>query len=98
MLAVAAHMLDGEPAYRKGNHNGAFADRRTAVLLCDTLHFSEPWPWRHPPRYALGTLVLTQQCYEEVEQAYHADLGLDEVLTPEPCDLLLYSVGGCLIE
>ena len=34
----------------------------------------------HPPRHALGALLLAQGYVDEAEQVYRADLGLDGVL------------------
>ena len=34
----------------------------------------------HPPRHALGALLLAQGHVDEAEQVYRADLGLDGVL------------------
>ena len=80
VLGVGAQMLDGELCYRKKNYAGAFDHLREAVRLSDNLNFSEPWPWMHPPRHALGALLLEQNHYEEAEQVYRADLGLDDAV------------------
>ncbi len=77
VMAVAREMLDGEMAYHKGDHEAGFAHLREAVRLNDALRYSEPWPWMHPPRHALGALLLEQGQVEEAEQVYRADLGLD---------------------
>ena len=60
MLAVAAEMLDGEMAYRKGECDDAFAHLRRAVELDDGLPYDEPWGWMQPTRHALGALLLEQ--------------------------------------
>lgn len=77
ILAVAAAMLDGEVAYRKARYDEAFDHLRRAVVLDDALAYSEPWPWMHPPRHALGALLLEQGRIEEAARHYRADLGLD---------------------
>jgi hypothetical protein len=51
--------------------------------LDDALNYSEPWPWMHPPRHALGALLLDQGQIEEATRVYRADLGLDPLL-PRP--------------
>lgn len=84
ILGVAEAMLLGELEYRKGNHEEAFAHLREAVGRNDALHYSEPWAWMHPPRHALGALLLEQGRVEEAEQVYRADLGLDRTL-PRCC-------------
>ena len=58
----------------------AFEHLRKAVRLSDNLNFSEPWPWMHPPRHALGALLMEQRQYQEAERVYRADLGLDETV------------------
>jgi hypothetical protein len=35
----------------------------------------------HPPRHALGALLLEQGCSAEAEQVYRADLGLNDTLS-----------------
>ena len=33
---------------------------RQAVVKDDARNYTEPWPWMHPPRHALGALLLAQ--------------------------------------
>jgi tetratricopeptide (TPR) repeat protein len=75
-LGVGEKMLLGELEYHKGNHETAYAHLRQSVQRCDDLHYSEPWPWMHPPRHALGALLMEQGHYKEAEAVYRADLGL----------------------
>lgn len=79
-LAIAEKMLLGELEYHKGNQDLAFAHLRESVQRCDDLHYSEPWPWMHPPRHALGALLIEQGHYEEAEHVYRADLGLNDTV------------------
>jgi tetratricopeptide (TPR) repeat protein len=81
ILAIAAAMLRGEIAYRKGDYDSAFAHLRAAVALEDHLPFNEPWGWMQPVRHALGALLLEQNRVEEAMQVYRADLGLDGTLS-----------------
>ena len=74
-------MLAGEIAYRKGSYDEAFGALRRAVHLDDTLAYTEPWAWMHPPRHALAALLLEQGHVEEATAVYRADLGLDETLS-----------------
>lgn len=76
-LGVAEKMLLGELEYHKGNHELAFEHLRESVERCDNLHYSEPWPWMHPPRHALGALLLEQGQFDEAEKVYRTDLGLN---------------------
>ena len=80
MLAVGEMMMLGELEYHKGNYPLAFAHLRESVRRCDNLHYSEPWPWMHPPRHALGALLLEQGQYAEAEEVYRSDLGLNDTV------------------
>jgi tetratricopeptide (TPR) repeat protein len=80
ILAVAAAMMDGEIAYRKGHLEEAFAHLRRSVKLDDGLPYDEPWGWMQPTRHALGALLLEQGHVEEATDIYRADLGLDNTL------------------
>ncbi|MEM7426480.1 MAG: hypothetical protein AAF441_10310 [Pseudomonadota bacterium] len=80
ILGVAEAMFEGELAYHRGETKPAFRHLRTAVERCDDLAFSEPWPWMHPPRHALGALLCAEGQYEEAEEVYRADLGLNATL------------------
>ena len=75
ILNVGRAMLDGELAYRKQNWDAAFDALRLAVERDDNLNFTEPWAWMHPPRHALGALLVQQGRFEEAEAVYRADLG-----------------------
>jgi tetratricopeptide (TPR) repeat protein len=59
-LAVAEEMLAGEIAYRRGEHDAAFAHLRAAIALEDDLPYDEPWGWMQPVRHALGALPRAQ--------------------------------------
>ncbi len=80
IMAVARAMLDGELAYRKADYDLAFANLRQAAVLSDRLHYTEPWAWMHPPRHALGALLLERGHVEEASRVYAADLGLTDEL------------------
>jgi tetratricopeptide (TPR) repeat protein len=81
ILAIAAEMMRGEVAYRKGDHDAAFAHLRRSVELDDNLPYDEPWAWMQPTRHALGALLLEQGRIEEAEAVFRADLGLDSTLS-----------------
>ena len=80
ILAIADAMMVGELEYRKENYEIAFNHLETAVQLNDNLYYTEPWAWMHPPRHALGALLLEQGHVEKAEQVYRADLGIDKNL------------------
>ncbi len=75
-LAVGEAMLDGELEYHKGNFELGFAQLREAVRRDDSLGYTEPWAWMHPPRHALGALLMEQGQNEEAEEVYRDDLGI----------------------
>ena len=77
IMAIARAMLCGEMAYHRGDRESGFAHLREAVQRSDQLAYSEPWPWMHPPRHALGALLLEDGQLEEAETIYRNDLGLD---------------------
>ena len=77
VLAVGSALLEGELEYRKGNYDLAFSALRRAVWRDENLNYTEPWAWMHPPRHALGALLLEQGEYAEAEQVYRQDLGFE---------------------
>ena len=80
ILGVGEQMMEGELAYHKGDHAAGFAHLRESVRRCDGLAYSEPLPWMHPPRHALGALLAAQGQFEEAEEVYRTDLGLNDGL------------------
>ena len=76
ILAVAEAMMNGEVEYHAGNHQLGFEYLRQANSLNDNLAYSEPWPWMHPPRHALGALLLEQGQVAEALPHYEDDLGI----------------------
>ncbi len=80
LLAIAEEMLAGEIAYRRGEHDAAFAHLRAAIALEDDLPYDEPWGWMQPVRHALGALLLEQGRVSEAEGVYREDLGLGGAL------------------
>lgn len=81
ILQVAEQMMLGELEYHKGNYQKAFEHLRRSVELDDSLPYDEPWGWMQPTRHALGALLLEQGHYDEAEEIYRADLGLDKTLS-----------------
>ena len=80
VLAIGEEMMEGEIAYHKGDFDTAFSHLRTSIERDDHLSYSEPWAWMHPPRHALGALLLEQGHLEEAKEVYQADLGINQAL------------------
>ena len=76
ILQVANAMMDGEIEYHAGNHESGFTHLRRANEIYDNLVYCEPWAWMHPPRHALGALLLEQGQVEEAIIHYEDDLGI----------------------
>jgi tetratricopeptide (TPR) repeat protein len=76
ILAVAQAMMNGEVEYHAGNHDLGYDFLRQASALSDQLQYSEPWPWMHPPRHALGALLLEQGHVDEAIEHFRDDLGI----------------------
>lgn len=77
ILGIGEMMLNGELEYHQGNHALAFEYLRESVRRDDTLEYSEPWAWMHPPRHALAALLAEQGHFDEAEDVYRTDLGLN---------------------
>ena len=80
ILAVGAAMMRGEIAYHAGETEAGFNWLREAVAAEDRLVYTEPRAWMHPPRHALGALLLEQGRIDEARVIYERDLGHDEEL------------------
>lgn len=76
ILMVAQAMMNGEIEYHAGNHAAGYEFLRQASHLSDQLEYSEPWAWMHPPRHALGALLLEQGHIAEAKIHYEDDLGI----------------------
>ncbi len=74
VLAVGLPYLDGEIAYRSGDHAGAVEKLREAVRLEDALKYDEPPAWTVPSRHALGAILLDAKRPAEAETVYREDL------------------------
>ena len=73
-LEVGAVMLEGELAYRRGEHDKGFELLRHAVALELALPYDEPWGWMTPVEHALGALLTEQKRFVEAERVFRHDL------------------------
>lgn len=88
MLAAARPLAAGEAAFRGGGGGGAGAGLallRTAVALGDRLAYDEPPGLMHPPRHALGALLLEAGRPGEALSVFRTDLGLEGKAAPQRC-------------
>lgn len=76
ILRIAAHVLDGEIAYRAGEVDKALSELRTAVALEDELMYMEPPEWIQPVRHTLGAVLVEAGRFAEAEQVYREDLAV----------------------
>ena len=75
ILAVGAAMMRGEMAYHAGETEAGLAWLWRAVEAEDRLAYTEPRAWMHPPRHALGALLLEQGQLAAPRRLYECDLG-----------------------
>ena len=80
VLTVADLMMRGEMAYHAGEIETAFDLLQQAINAEDGLGYNEPRAWMHPPRHALGALMLEQGRVAEALAIYECDLA-----TPAIC-------------
>lgn len=74
VLAIAPEVLGGEIAAAKKNYDEAVNSLQRAVLLEDSLVYTEPFEWHYPPRQALGAVLLEAGRAREAETVYWEDL------------------------
>ncbi|HVP15123.1 MAG TPA: hypothetical protein VMS88_06240 [Terriglobales bacterium] len=74
ILAIAAHVLDGEIDSRRGRSETAVRELRAAVKIEDGLRYNEPPDWMQPSRHTLGAVLLNAGRYPEAEAVYREDL------------------------
>lgn len=71
---LARKMMQGELAFRLGDHDRAFAELRAGVALEDALIYDEPPSWLQPTRHALGALLTAAGHHADAEVVYQQDL------------------------
>jgi tetratricopeptide (TPR) repeat protein len=74
VLAIAAHVLDGEIAYRRGDIDTAVASLRAGVKIEDELRYNEAPDWLQPVRHPLAAILLAAGRAAEAEGVYREDL------------------------
>jgi tetratricopeptide (TPR) repeat protein len=74
VFAIAPEVLGGEVAAAKKDYDDAVNHLQKAVLLEDSLVYTEPFEWHYPPRQALGAVLLEAGRAREAETVYWEDL------------------------
>jgi tetratricopeptide (TPR) repeat protein len=74
ILTIAARVLAGEMAAKRGDYEQAIASLHRGVLLEDNLIYTEPPDWHVPVRQSLGAVLLAAGRPAEAEAVYWQDL------------------------
>jgi tetratricopeptide (TPR) repeat protein len=74
VFSIAPEVLAGEIAAAKKDYEQAVDHLEQAVLLEDSLVYTEPFEWHYPPRQALGAALLEAGRAREAETVYWEDL------------------------
>jgi tetratricopeptide (TPR) repeat protein len=74
VLGIAAGILEGEIASRRGEHDAAVAALRAAVLLQDGLVYMEPPTFHYPVRQSLGEVLMSAGRAADAEAVFRQDL------------------------
>ena len=74
LLAVAAAMIDGKLAERRGDTDAAIAAWSKAVESEDKLPYDEPPAWYYPTRESLGGVYLRAGKPAQAERVFREDL------------------------
>src|SRR6185369_4900590 len=73
-LELAAAILSGDIAARRGDEDAALRELRRAVVLEDALPYMEPPAWYFPVRQWLGAALLAAGRTDEAVAVYREDL------------------------
>lgn len=74
LVRIAALVLAGEIAHRKGNLPQAIELYKKAVAVEDGLNYNEPPDWFFSVRHPLGDVLLKAGRYQEAEAVFRKDL------------------------
>jgi len=73
VLGIAALMLSGEIAFRRGSVEEAVRQLKAGIALEDDLQYMEPPDWIQPLRHTLGAILVSQERYQEAVEVYRED-------------------------
>ncbi len=71
---IAYEVVAGEIASQKGDYAQAIEHLEKAVVLEDSLTYTEPAAWHIPTRQNLGAVLLKSGQFKEAEKVYQEDL------------------------
>jgi tetratricopeptide (TPR) repeat protein len=74
LIQIAAKVLAGELAARKGDSAAAIKELEGALELEASLNYDEPADWYYPVRHALGAVYLEAKKAKDAERVYREDL------------------------
>ena len=74
VLGLAARLLEGDIAWKRGKTEAAVAAFEDAVKREDNLSYDEPSDWFYPARHHLGAALLAAGRAEDAEAVYRTDL------------------------
>lgn len=73
-LEIAARVVGGEFAIKRGKYDDAIRLLREAVRLEESLPYQEPPHWHQPVRHVLGAILMEAKRASEAESVYREDL------------------------
>jgi tetratricopeptide (TPR) repeat protein len=74
ILGLAARLLEGDIAWKRGRADAAVAAFEDAVTREDKLNYDEPSDWFYPARHHLGAALLAAGRPADAEAVFRADL------------------------
>jgi len=74
VLGLAARLLEGDIAWKRGKTEAAVAAFEDAVKREDSLNYDEPSDWFYPARHHLGAALLAAGRAADAEAVFRADL------------------------
>lgn len=74
ILGLAARLLEGEIAWKRGRTDATVAAFEDAVAREDNLNYDEPSDWFYPARHHLGAALLAAGRPADAEAVFRADL------------------------
>jgi tetratricopeptide (TPR) repeat protein len=74
VLGLAARLLEGDIAWKRGQTAAAIAAFEDAVKREDSLNYDEPSDWFYPARHHLGAALLAAGRAADAEAIFRADL------------------------